>query len=205
VGRRVVTCDRSEIMTRHSMRSGFTLLEALISSVIFFIAISIGVMAFMAGSRHFSDSNATLKACHDSSTILGMIITELREAEPSASAPSNFSLTANSVSFRKYHRPTDELMYVTWRHDSAQNNVVRDYSVGGVARPSHIFGENIMNLGFTQNFRDQDGKRLRLITVTINAQSKINAPGGVRRNIITVTDKAYLRSDRPTEVNVTFN
>lgn len=183
-------------------QAGFTILEALISSILFFMAISIAVMSFMAGSQNFTGSRDSIAACHNSYNILELITSELREAYP-----STISITASntSISFKKYHNPTGEIQTVTWKLDSSAHTVIRQYTVGAVAKPSAAFGENVMALQFNSDTRPVGAYSLGKITVYINVKSNVTSPGNVRRNIVELTKEIFIRQNQPTDATVTFN
>lgn len=178
---------------------GFTLIEVLVASALLFLCISIALISLSAGSQSFNRGNETVKAYQDSRKILEIITTELREADP-----ATLSGGGSSVSFMKYHNPASKNQTVTWSLDSNGHRVRRDYVSGGASGPSSEFGENIMDLSFNISQKGTPPEVLKIVTISMNVQSGVVAAGGVRRDIIRLDTKVYLRERQKTNVTVRF-
>gem|GEM_PF-1646503 len=188
-------------MRRHTC-GGFTLLEALITSVIVFITISIAVMSFMAGSNNFTSSEETIKAYQDCYSILGMISCELREAD--SDDLTDATVLPQTVSFRKYHRPTDEIQTVTWSFDPDQHKAVRSYTGTSGKSGTSEFGYYVQNLGFTLSKRGTAPNEFKLVKVTVRAQAEKQSFGSTPRSIVELSSEVCARKGLSIEVRVNF-
>jgi len=182
---------------------GFTLLEALITSIIVFVTISIAVMSFMAGSTNFTNSEETIKAYQDCYTILGMISGELREADPAGLTSS--TVLTNSVSFNKYHKPTDESQTVTWSFDSTSHKAVRTYTGTSGKSGTSEFGYYVENLSFALSTRGTAPDEFKVVKVTVKAQAEKQTFGAAPRSVVELSNEVYARAGFNVEANVNFN
>jgi hypothetical protein len=188
---------------------GFTVFEALVASVLFFLALSVAVMSFMAGSTHYTKGRETINAHHYAYTILDMITSELREADP-----ATLVVQPTQVDFQKYHRPTDEQQTITWNRDSSTNRIRRIYSGSSGASGTTEFGNNIMGLGFVETKRDASNAPfpttpltpiwLKMVKVSINVYGDIQGTSTGRRNIVNLVADVYLRQEQKVLADIYF-
>lgn len=178
---------------------GFTLIEALIASTVFFLCVSIAVMAFTAGSRNFSASRETIKAYQDTEGILEMITAELREANPSA----GFTISPTQVTFRKYNKPVDEIQTVSWVYDGGRRTVTRSYTSDKGHSGSLEFGENIESMSFAESTDTRNSIPYRKVTVsmTVLGRKQSTVAG---REIISLEKSVNLRRNQPFETDIVF-
>jgi type II secretory pathway pseudopilin PulG len=178
---------------------GFTLLEALITSIIFFICISITVMAFTAGSRNFSSSKETIKGFQDTQNILEMITSELREAFINAS----FNLSSNQVTFQKFNRPSGEIQTITWKYLSAEKAVKRSYTSSLGNTGALMFGKNIEDLSFSEANDMRNSVPYKKVTVAIQVLSRRQSAAHPRE-IISLEKSINLRHSQEFQADIMF-
>jgi type II secretory pathway pseudopilin PulG len=179
---------------------GFTLLEALIASTVFFICVSVVVMAFTAGSRNFRASKETIRAFQDTHNILDMITTELREANPAVS--SGFNVGPTSVTFQKYNKPAQEIQTVTWSYLSGQKKIQRTYTSPNNT-DTLFFGQNIEDLLFSQETAMRNGIEYKKVTVSMRIMGTRQTTSG-GREILTMARSVNLRRDQVFEADIMF-
>jgi hypothetical protein len=178
---------------------GFTLLEVMISSVLLFICISIVVISFISMSRNFAMGSESVEAFQDCRRILELITTELREAEP-----ATLVVGSSMVKFEKYHMPHDENHVVTWIYDSSRHKVIRRYTTAGGHSGEMEFGENVMDLAFSESAKGTPPGQVKTVKISIDIKGRIQSPSGERRNIISLDAEACLRANHNAEANVRF-
>lgn len=177
---------------------GLTLLEVIISSALLFICIALGVMLFTAISHNFARSKETIDAYNDCQSILEMIITELREADP-----ATITVGESQVRFDKYHKPSEKIQTVTWSFDRNGKKVKRSYTSAGASGMAE-FGESIVDLSFCEFKKGISPHESRTVRISIEVEGKIETLGGKRRNIIKLDTEVCIRSGTEVKVNVRF-
>jgi hypothetical protein len=190
--------------------SGFTVFEALIASALFFLALSVAVMSFMAGSQHYTKGRESIDAYHDAYTILDMLAGELREANP-----DTLLITPGQVNFQKYHRPSDEMQDVQWNLDTTTHKVKRKYSANPVGSSGETeFGSNVTALGFVLTSRDISNipfpttppttKCLKIVKISISIQGAPQGAPGTGRHIVDLVSDVYLRQEQKVLADIYF-
>jgi len=187
---------------RRKPSAGFTLLESLITSVIVFITISIAVMSFMAGSNNFASSEETIKAYQDCYSILGLISCELREAD--SGDLTSATVLSDTVTFKKYHRPTDETQTVTWSFDSDNHKAIRSYTGTSGKSGTSEFGYYVENMSFALSTRGTPPDEFKLVKVTVKAQAEKQSLGSKPGSVVELSNEVCVRKGLSVEAQINF-
>lgn len=175
---------------------GFTLIEVLITSLLVFIVISIAVMSFMAGSSNFIKAEETTNASWNCKTVLEAVSTELREAIPTQPVTITSSPSVKSITFTKFHNPSNNLQNVTWKFENGK--VTRES--GG---QSIVLNNNISNLNFEFG-PGSTSANPKVIKVTVVSESKKKFINNQPVSRIELCSSIFLRQNQSYSASVIF-
>ena len=188
---------------KSTMCRGFTLIEIMVASTLLFVCLALSVMCFNAGSRNFAksrDSIENFQACY---SIIEMITTELKEADPLTIALYPAGGPFTEVHFTKYHRPTGERQQIEWKLDTAREKVRREYTSPDTSRSGAMeFGDRIQELTFSRTSRDTGFNQYNIMKVIIKAQGEPKSYG--RIEMMSIESNVYVRRGQKVEVKARF-
>ena len=164
-------------MSTRKYRTGFTIVELLISLAITVILLTAVAIAFNASAINYKQNESIFKTVNSARQALYRITTQLRNAEAVDSTTSD-----NLCTLRRYQGDAG----MTYYYDSSDNTL---YLIDDSTSVSYKLCENVTAMTFTKNSAVVDGvTRVKSVQISMtvsdnNVTQNLSAAAVIRRNL----------------------